>query len=85
LIVVAGTALVTRDCDTFLLEEGRSSYIPRGTNHRVENPGNVPLVLVEVQIGCYLDHDDNVRPQDDHYLDDRRTPPDPFALPASAA
>jgi mannose-1-phosphate guanylyltransferase/mannose-1-phosphate guanylyltransferase/mannose-6-phosphate isomerase len=85
LIVVAGTALVTRDCDTFLLEEGRSTYIPRGTTHRVENPGNVPLVLVEVQIGCYLDHDDNVRPQDDHYLDDRRTPPDPFALPASAA
>jgi len=85
LIVVAGTALVTRQCDTFLLEEGRSTYIPRDTNYRLENPGNVPLVLVEVQIGCYLGEDDNVRPQDDHYLDDSSTPPDPFAVPAAAA
>ena len=84
LIVVAGTALVTSDCETFLLEEGRSTYVPLGTNHRLENPRKVPLVLVEVQIGCYLGEDDNVRLQDDRYRDDQRIQLDPLGLPTAA-
>jgi mannose-1-phosphate guanylyltransferase/mannose-6-phosphate isomerase len=81
-IVVAGTALVTRDRETFLLEEGRSTYIPLGAVHRLENPGKVPLVLVEVQIGGYLGEDDIVRLQDDYGRDDGKAP---ASLPALAS
>ncbi len=60
-VVVQGTARVERDGETFLLAENESTYIPSGTVHRLENPGAVPLHLVEVQTGSYLEEDDIVR------------------------
>lgn len=63
-IVVNGTALVTRGEDKFLLQENESTYIPLGTKHRLENPGKVPLQLIEVQSGSYLGEDDIVRFED---------------------
>jgi mannose-1-phosphate guanylyltransferase / mannose-6-phosphate isomerase len=60
-IVVVGTAKVTRGTETFLLSENESTYIPLGTLHRLENPGKVPLELIEVQSGSYLGEDDIVR------------------------
>ena len=63
-IVVQGTARVTRGDDVFLLGENESTFIPMGTTHRLENPGKVPLHLVEVQSGSYLGEDDIVRFED---------------------
>jgi len=60
-IVVRGTARVTRGDETFLLTENESTYIPPGTRHRLENPGKLPLELIEVQSGAYLGEDDIVR------------------------
>ena len=60
-IVVSGTARVTRGEDTFLLTENQSTYIPIGVTHRLENPGQLPLELIEVQSGSYLGEDDIVR------------------------
>jgi mannose-1-phosphate guanylyltransferase/mannose-6-phosphate isomerase len=60
-IVVNGTARVTRGEDSFLLSENESAYIPMFTKHRLENPGKVPLNLIEVQSGAYLGEDDIVR------------------------
>ena len=65
-VVVNGTALVTRGEEQILLRENESVYIPLGTPHRLENPGKVPLNLIEVQSGSYLGEDDIVR-FDDHY------------------
>ena len=65
-IVVRGTARVVRGDETFLLAENQSTYIPLGVTHRLENPGNIALELIEVQSGAYLDEDDIVR-FDDHY------------------
>ncbi|MEW5788034.1 MAG: mannose-1-phosphate guanylyltransferase/mannose-6-phosphate isomerase [Pseudomonadota bacterium] len=63
-IVVSGTALVTRDGHEELLTENQSTYIPLGTTHRLENPGKMPLHLIEVQSGSYLGEDDIVRFED---------------------
>lgn len=63
-IVVEGTARVTCDDKVFLLQENESTYIPIGTTHRLENPGRVPLRLIEVQSGSYLGEDDIVRLED---------------------
>ena len=63
-IVVSGTARVTRGADTFLLTENQSTYIPAGETHRLENPGKLPLHLIEVQSGSYLGEDDIVRFED---------------------
>jgi len=63
-IVVRGTARVTRGEETFLLTENESTYIPPGTRHRLENPGKLPLELIEVQSGSYLGEDDIVRFED---------------------
>jgi mannose-1-phosphate guanylyltransferase/mannose-6-phosphate isomerase len=60
-IVVRGTARVTRGDETFLLTENESTYISPGTRHRLENPGKLPLELIEVQSGAYLGEDDIVR------------------------
>jgi mannose-1-phosphate guanylyltransferase/mannose-1-phosphate guanylyltransferase/mannose-6-phosphate isomerase len=60
-IVVNGTALVTRDGEELLVRENESVFLPLGCVHRLENPGRVPLNLVEVQSGPYLDEDDIVR------------------------
>lgn len=63
-IVVAGTARVTVGEDVKLLTENQSVYIPLGAVHRMENPGKVPMVLIEVQTGTYLGEDDIVRYED---------------------
>jgi mannose-1-phosphate guanylyltransferase/mannose-1-phosphate guanylyltransferase/mannose-6-phosphate isomerase len=60
-VVVNGTALVTRDDEQILLRENESIFLPLGCVHRLENPGRVPLNLVEVQSGAYLGEDDIVR------------------------
>lgn len=65
-IVVSGTARVTRGEETFLISENESTYIPIGEKHRLENPGNLPLELIEVQSGAYLGEDDIVRFEDDY-------------------
>jgi len=65
-VVVQGTAKVTRGDETILLHENQSTYIPLGTKHRLENPGMLPLHLIEVQSGPYLGEDDIVR-FDDKY------------------
>lgn len=63
-IVVEGTAKVTVDSDVKLITEGQSIYIPLGAIHRMENPGKVPMVLIEVQTGTYLGEDDIIRYED---------------------
>ena len=63
-IVVRGTAKVTRNDEVLLLTENQSTYIPLGATHRLENPGKVPLSMVEVQSGSYLGEDDIVRFED---------------------
>lgn len=63
-IVVKGTARVTRGEETFLLAENESTYIPLGAVHRLDNPGMIPLELVEVQSGSYLGEDDILRLED---------------------
>lgn len=60
-IVVKGTARVTREDEVFLLTENQSTYIPIGAQHRLENPGTIPLEIIEVQSGSYLGEDDIVR------------------------
>ncbi|HZT05244.1 MAG TPA: mannose-1-phosphate guanylyltransferase/mannose-6-phosphate isomerase [Steroidobacteraceae bacterium] len=65
-IVVSGTARITRGDEVFLLEENQSTYIPIGVRHRIENPGKIPLHIIEVQSGSYLGEDDIVR-LEDHY------------------
>lgn len=59
--VVSGTAIVTKGNEEILLKEDQSVYIPLGTMHRLENPGKIPLELIEVQSGPYLGEDDIVR------------------------
>lgn len=63
-VVVKGTARVTRGDEVLLLSENQSAYIPIGVRHRLENPGKVPLELIEVQSGSYLGEDDIVRYDD---------------------
>ncbi|GAN77649.1 mannose-1-phosphate guanylyltransferase/mannose-6-phosphate isomerase [Acidisphaera rubrifaciens] len=63
-VVVSGSALVTRDNDEVLVRENESIYLPLGCVHRLENPGRIPLTLIEVQSGAYLGEDDIVRLQD---------------------
>ncbi|MFZ2855129.1 MAG: mannose-1-phosphate guanylyltransferase/mannose-6-phosphate isomerase [Rhodocyclaceae bacterium] len=63
-IVVRGTAQVTRGDDCFLVSENESTFIPLGVTHRLENPGMLPLEMIEVQSGTYLGEDDIVRLSD---------------------
>lgn len=63
-IVVSGTAKVTIDDTVQLVTENQSVYVPLGAVHRMENPGKVPMVLIEVQTGAYLGEDDIVRYED---------------------
>jgi mannose-1-phosphate guanylyltransferase/mannose-6-phosphate isomerase len=63
-IVVGGTAKVTIDKDVKLVSENQSVYIPLGAVHRLENPGKLPLTLIEVQTGSYFGEDDIIRYQD---------------------
>jgi len=57
-VVVSGVAKVTRDGETFLVHTNESTYIPVNTKHRLENPGEVPLQIIEVQNGDYVEEDD---------------------------
>ncbi|WP_281287008.1 mannose-1-phosphate guanylyltransferase/mannose-6-phosphate isomerase [Aquicoccus porphyridii] len=63
-IVVSGTARVTVDDDVRLVSENQSVYVPLGARHRLENPGKLPMVLIEVQTGAYLGEDDIIRYED---------------------
>ena len=65
-IVVQGTARVRRGDEEMMLTEDQSTYIPLGTLHRLENPGKIPLHLIEVQSGSYLGEDDIVRFEDNY-------------------
>lgn len=65
-VMVSGTARITNGDKVFLLYENQSTYIPAGTNHRLENPGVMDLELIEVQNGSYLGEDDIVRFEDDY-------------------
>ena len=63
-MVVAGSAIVTRDAEELMVRENESIYLPLGCVHRLENPGRIPLTLIEVQSGSYLGEDDIVRIED---------------------
>ena len=63
-VVVKGTAQVTCGDQVFMLHENESTYIPMGEKHRLENPGNIPLEVIEIQSGGYLGEDDIVRFED---------------------
>ncbi len=65
-IVVTGTARVTREDDKYLVHTNESTYIPINTKHRLENPGEIPLQVIEVQNGEYLEEDDIERFDDDY-------------------
>ncbi|WP_444914825.1 mannose-1-phosphate guanylyltransferase/mannose-6-phosphate isomerase [Microbulbifer sp. TRSA007] len=65
-VVVQGTAKVTRGEEEVLITENQSTYIPLGVVHRLENPGTIPLELIEVQSGSYLGEDDIVRLDDEY-------------------
>lgn len=65
-VVVHGTARIQRDGETTLLRENESVYIPIGMEHRLENPGKLPLHLIEVQSGGYLGEDDIIRISDNY-------------------
>ena len=65
-IVVAGTARVTNGEESYLVGENESTFIPLGRVHSLENPGTIPLELIEVQSGSYLGEDDIVRLEDDY-------------------
>ncbi|KVE27001.1 LPS biosynthesis protein [Burkholderia singularis] len=86
-IVVSGTAKVTRGEKTFLLSENESTYIEVGEVHRLENPGKVPLEIIEVQSGNYLGEDDIVRFDDRYGRAGAQQPPVPTesARPAESA
>ena len=70
-VVVAGTAKVTNDEKTYLVEEDQSTYIPLGHIHSLENPGDSPLEMIEVQTGSHLSEDDIIRYQDSYGRDVR--------------
>lgn len=65
-IIVSGTAKVTCGGEEQVLSSNQSTYVPQCTAHRLENPGVIPLILIEVQNGEYLGEDDIVRFQDDY-------------------
>lgn len=63
-VVVTGTAKVTIDGEEFIVHENQSTFIPIGATHRLENPGKIPLEIIEVQSGSYLGEDDIIRYED---------------------
>ncbi len=65
-VVVEGTALVQLNDDKVVLSENQSTFIPLGCKHRLSNPGKIPLKIIEVQSGAYLEEDDIER-FDDNY------------------
>lgn len=71
-VIVSGVARVTNGDDTFVLGENESTYIPIGVVHALENPGKVPLEIIEIQSGSYLGEDDIVRLEDRYGRIDER-------------
>lgn len=71
-VVVSGTARITKGEEVMLVSENQSTYIPLGTTHRLENPGNIPVEMIEVQSGSYLGEDDILRYED---IYNRTSPP----------
>ena len=65
-VVISGTAKVTRDNESFFVNPNESTYIPISTKHRLENPGRIPLQIIEVQNGDYVEEDDIERFEDDY-------------------
>jgi len=65
-VVIRGTAKIVNDDKVLMLSENQSTYIPLGAKHRLSNPGTIPLEIIEVQSGSYLEEDDIER-FDDHY------------------
>ncbi len=65
-VIVSGTGRITRDDESELLHESQTIHIPVGSSHRLENPGLIPLQLIEVQVGPYLGEDDIVRLEDQY-------------------
>jgi mannose-1-phosphate guanylyltransferase/mannose-6-phosphate isomerase len=65
-VIVEGTANIVRGNEEFILKENESTYIPKSTVHRIENPLDKQLELIEVQIGNYLEEDDIIRFEDDY-------------------
>jgi mannose-1-phosphate guanylyltransferase/mannose-1-phosphate guanylyltransferase/mannose-6-phosphate isomerase len=65
-VIVKGTAMVTKGDEKILITENESIYIPLGVVHCLENPGVIPLEIVEVQSGSYLGEDDIVRFEDQY-------------------
>ena len=65
-VVVEGTALTEVDGEKKLINENQSTFIPVGSIHRLSNPGKIPLRIIEVQSGSYLEEDDIVRFEDDY-------------------
>jgi mannose-1-phosphate guanylyltransferase/mannose-6-phosphate isomerase len=65
-VVISGTAKVTRDSESFFVHPNESTYIPVSTKHRLENPGWIPLQIIEVQNGDYVEEDDIERFEDDY-------------------
>lgn len=65
-IVVAGTARIIIGEQTSFVHTQESTFVPTGMTHRIENPGPHPLIIIEIQNGCYLGEDDIVRLQDDY-------------------
>jgi mannose-1-phosphate guanylyltransferase/mannose-6-phosphate isomerase len=63
-VVVKGTAEVTLNDDVVLVHENEAVYLPIGSMHRLNNPGKIPLELIEVQVGSYTGEDDIIRVED---------------------
>ncbi|MCG5532277.1 cupin domain-containing protein, partial [Halorhodospira sp. 9621] len=63
-VVIAGTARVVNGDEEIYLEENQSTYVPATRPHRLENPGRIPLQIIEIQTGPYLEEDDLVRFED---------------------
>ena len=74
-LVVSGTARVTNGDEVSIININESTFIPMGKLHRLENPGIIPLIIIEVQSGEYLGEDDIVRFDDDYQRLDARPEP----------
>lgn len=71
-VVLSGTARVTKGTEELILRVGESTFVPLGTKHRLENPGAIPLVIIEIAQGEHITEDDIVRFEDDY---NRHLPP----------
>ena len=81
--MVSGTAVVHRDDTEYMLRENESTFIAAGAVHRLYNPGQVDLHMIEVQSGEYVGEDDIVRIADDYGREGAETPKRPLAKPAA--